>query len=246
MMIREDNPAPAPGYVPAWVLLGIVTGWTFLVAGCATSEPPPPAPVVAEGPPPICSVESPELCLQDGLDLEAGVRGPPDQDAARSKYELACEGGVARGCTRLGALLADSPDAFERARVLDLWQTACDDGEPMACAQLGAHLLAHAYHLDEDDPQRPELFQLANTLLGDGCERDEQDETRDHWGMSVRGYACSTLAASYEQGFGVERDLDRAIELQERGCDLGWQPGCDAADALAQKSAPSPPDASEN
>lgn len=206
----------------------------FLVA-CAAPPPPQPEPVVAEGPPPICSVESPDLCLQDGIDLEAGVRGEPDLARARTKYELACEGGVARACTRLGALLANSDDQFDRARVLGLWQGACEAEEPMACAQLGAHLLANGFH-QKEGPARDEKFEAANTLLTAVCDAPELDETHEHWGMTVRGYACSTLAAAHESGLGVEADLGRALELQTEACRLGWKPACEAATQLGSGS----------
>ena len=48
-------------------------------------------------PPPICAIESPKLCFQDGIDLWAGNGREVDRDGARQKFELACSGGLPRG-----------------------------------------------------------------------------------------------------------------------------------------------------
>ncbi len=203
-----------------------------LAAGCASKPEEKPPEVKPDGPPPICAVESPELCLQDGVDLEVGARGEPDPKAARGKYELACEGGLPRGCTRLGALLAASDEPFDRLRVLDLWRDACAADEPMACAQLGSHLLANAFHADESNPERDEMYRSAHDLLGGVCGAEETADTIDHWGITVRGYSCANLAAAYESGLGVEADIERAKQLYQSACGLGWAEACSVLESL--------------
>jgi TPR repeat protein len=58
------------------------------------------------------------------------------------------------------------------------------------------------------------------------CEAAPDDVDEELWGIAVRGYACGLLASSYEHGFGVERDFERAFELNERGCSAGWARSC--------------------
>lgn len=207
---------------PRSILLAV--GLSF---GCKTGQPvTEPEPLVSDKPP-VCAVESPELCLQDGVDHEVGARGAPDPEAAKAKYELACEGGEQRGCTRLGALLYRSEDEFQRARTSELWSSACTAGEPMACAQLGSNLLAQAWSNEQlPDDVRAERFGAARELLRRACDMDEPQEVRDHWGTTPRGYACANLAAVYEHGFAVEQDYDKALELNEQACELGWEQGC--------------------
>lgn len=196
------------------------------MAGCATSPPalePPPRPTA---PPPVCAVESPTLCLQDGIDLWVGNHREVDRDAAQSKFELACTGGSMRGCTFLGIALVDG-DSLERARAFDLFGTSCEAGESMACARLGTEYLVQAWVKAEQtgEPQTA-AFVAANEHLRRACIAEEEADAREVWGFSVRGYACGNLAASYEHGFAVPQDYTTAMELNQLSCELGWTRSC--------------------
>ena len=46
--------------------------------------------------------------------------------------------------------------------------------------------------------------------------------------------ACDRFGNLYEQGRGVQGDLERARELYRRACSLGDAPGCEDADRLTQ------------
>lgn len=186
---------------------------------------PPPA-EIAPGPPPICAVESPTLCLQDGIDLWVGNGREIDRVTAQQKFELACTGGLARGCTFLGIALKPG-DALDRARAFDLFGESCERAEPMACAQLGTEYLVQAWTKSRQsgDPETA-AFVAANDHLRRACMAEEPADSVAVWGFSVRGYACGNLASSYENGFAVPQDYGRAMELNEASCSLGWARSC--------------------
>lgn len=200
--------------------------------GCAAAPlEEPPAPLTKPERPPICAPESPQLCVQDGIDLYQGVRAKADPVAAASKFELACLGGDQRGCTWLGIVLAElGNDALGHSRAIDLWADACDAGITMACAQLGSRLLNFGWTSpDTASADAVAIFNAANDGLLRACTTPESQDIRDHWGITVRGYACGNLAASYEHGFAVEKDLGKALALASEACSLGWAPGCTRA-----------------
>lgn len=201
----------------------------LLTIGCAGKSPEPK---VTQGPPtkpPICAIRSPELCLQDGIDLYNGLRGERDPDAARSKFELSCAGGDQRGCTWLGiALTRTTQTGAEQARAVELWDRACADDVIMACTQLGSHLMSLGWQQADagDRPAADETFQAARLRLDRACAANPDEVDRELWGIAVRGYACGLLASSYEHGFGVDPDLRRAYQLNQRSCDQGWIRSC--------------------
>lgn len=202
----------------------------LLMIGCSGTpaspdESPPDQPLR----PPICAVESPELCLQDGIDLYNGLRGEQDRDTARSKFELACAGGDQRGCTWLGIALTETTSSgAEQARAVGLWEDACADEVMMACTQLGSHLMALAWQQADrgDDDAARQTFQVANSRLKRACGADDDEVDDALWTISVRGYACGLLASSYEHGFGLEPDLEIAYRLNATSCSFGWPRSC--------------------
>lgn len=190
------------------------------IAGCGAKQGPTEEPLAA-APPPICAVQSPELCLQDGLDLlQSGER-----DAAQAKFELACTGGSLVGCTYLADLLYTGDDAA-RARAYDLFAHGCDAGEMMACAQLGGDYLLRAWALQDGGGDATAAFVSANELLRRACVTDEPEDSFDVWGVSIRGIACGQLATSYEHGHGVPVDLRMALDLNVESCEFGWPRSC--------------------
>lgn len=197
----------------------------WLLASCATAKP-----VVEEarpqGPPPICAVASPDLCLQDGIDLWVGNGREIDRAAAQGKFELACTGGLPRGCTFLAIALKEG-DALDRARAFDLFDQSCEKSEPMACAQLGTEYLVQAW-LKSRQSGSPETasFIAANDRLRRACIAEEAPDALKVWGFSVRGYACGNLATSYENGFAVPQDYKTAMELNDASCGMGWTRSC--------------------
>lgn len=199
----------------------------FSLWGCTTAKPVEEAPVVEDAPPPICALESPELCLQDGVDLWFGNGRPVDRIAARQKFELACAGGLATGCTYLGIALTQAGDDLDHARAFDLFETSCNGGEPMACTQLGGEYLGRAWMKSSEtgEPQTA-AFVAANEYLRRACETDDTDEVLALWRISPQAYACSNLASSYEHGNGVPKDQLRAFELYEFSCSKKFTHAC--------------------
>ncbi len=198
--------------------------------GCASATPEPDD--KPDGPPQkpaICAVESPELCLQDGIDLYNGLRGTKDRDAARSKFELSCAGGDQRGCTWLGIALTETTSSGpEQARAVRLWDEACATGVTMACTQLGAHLMSLGWQQAEggDTAAADETFRAANARLKRACGAGDDEVDEELWGIPVRGYACGLLASSYEHGFGVQADPETAFRLNATSCTQGWARSC--------------------
>lgn len=172
-------------------------------------------------------MQSPELCLQDGIDLRGGIGVTQDHDAARAKFELACEGGSADGCTYLAIALQETDDPVNHARAFDLFAQSCDAAEMMACAQLGSHYLMQAWAKHEASGQ-PETaaFVSANELLRRACVADEPEGAADVWGVSIRAIACGNLAVSFEHGFGVPQDLRTSLDLNAESCERGWPRSC--------------------
>lgn len=164
--------------------------------------------------------------MQDGVDLWVGNGREIDREAALKKFELACSGGLPRGCTYVGIALKDG-DELERARAFDLFEQSCAVEEPMACAQLGTEYLVQAWVKSEQSGE-PETaaYVAANEHLRRACAAEEAPDAVKVWGFSVRGYACGNLAASYENGFAVPQDYTTALQLNQLSCDLGWVRSC--------------------
>lgn len=200
----------------------------MLAASCATKPPVPEEKPIEKPPPPICAVESPDLCLQDGIDLWVGNGREVDRDAALKKFELACAGGLAQGCTYVAIALRGTDDIVNQARAFDLLDQSCQVDEPMACTQLGTEYLSRAWMKQEQTGQPQTAgFVAANEALRRACQTTISDEDLlATWGFAVRGYACGNLASSYEHGHGVPKDLVRARELNEFSCELGWMRSC--------------------
>lgn len=90
-------------------------------------------------------------------------------------------------------------------RAAELYQQACDAGEPKACAALGAiHATGSGVAKD---------LTHAADLLKRACDAG-----------SASG--CENLGSMYANGEGVTKDLSRAVDLFQRACDGGSATGC--------------------
>ena len=111
-------------------------------------------------------------------------------------YERACDEGLADGCRNYSNIA----DIDHDARVATLEQ-ACLEGDARACAWWADWLVD-----DEDYGAGLEQYERA-------CE-------------SGIGAACDDLAGYVLNGIGVEKDVERALELNIEGCRLGDGPAC--------------------
>lgn len=120
----------------------------------------------------------------------------------------------------------------------------CDDGDAFGCYRLGElHRNGRGGPVDVD--KAVELYELACTGdLGEGCERRaEVAAEREEPPELIRDFAlkacerarplgCTRAAELYFAGVGVDKDLARAAELNEKGCFLGEAIGCARAGDL--------------
>jgi TIR domain-containing protein/Sel1 repeat-containing protein len=90
-------------------------------------------------------------------------------------------------------------------RAADLYQQACDAGEPKACAALGA-LHASGSGVAKDLTHAADLLKRA-------CDAGNAS-------------GCENLGSMYANGEGVTKDLSRAVDLFQRACDGGSATGC--------------------
>jgi TPR repeat protein len=119
-------------------------------------------------------------------------------DAAR------CDGANASRCfdEAMALLRERGDDAVEASALL---RAACG-GHMEACFGLGLLLSRNGTSTTAD-------FLAAEVLYGRACD-------------AALAKACANLGAMYEEGWGVEPDIQRAISLYRKACDLGDAGGC--------------------
>ncbi len=145
----------------------------------------------------------PELVRR--LDLGRPIRQVPPEDL----IPLACDGGSAIDCEKLGRLLLAAPSAHrDRVGVARAFARACRGGRQGACLTLG-DLRYHAIGSARD-------LRGALALYEQTCRH----------GLA-RG--CSSAAYLYEHGLGTHLDRVAAAERLARACSLGRARSCTAA-----------------
>lgn len=114
-------------------------------------------------------------------------------------------------------LLKFAKDAYSQGdyqKAAKLWQKACDGGEALGCASLGA-LYAIGQGVRQDHQKAAQLYQKA-------CDGGEAS-------------GCSNLGILYANGQGVRQDFSTAKQHYGKACDLGLQLGCDGYRELNEK-----------
>jgi TPR repeat protein len=140
--------------------------------------------------------------------LFSGGRGVTrDPKRAAEYFRQACEGGDARGCSKVAPLfeLGDgiAPD-WEKAR--NAYLKSCEAGIGGDC------------------------YNTARLILrGDGTRAGQPRDAVPWYGRACeRGFvsACYELAVLHEKGVGVARDPERAFALYKQACAGGDARGC--------------------
>lgn len=173
---------------------------------------------------------------RQATDLSApqSTRSARDQRSS-PELERACSGGDAPACVVLG----NRRRTQGAARVLPLFQQACDQGFSDGCAELGL-LYELGREVQRDSDQARTLFKRAcDSRSALGCSRlaalllrDPQHSLADAVGYSEAGCSagaglgCANLGIMHKNGDGVPRDLKRANELFRSACKLEFGPGC--------------------
>jgi TPR repeat protein len=149
-----------------------------------------------------CLTGSVPVCIQLGDMYAAGKGVPRDLGRAARAYGRACEGGAADVCNTLGEIV-EQTGAVEggQARAEQLFLRACDGGSSPGCLNLG-HIAAA-----RDDKVR--AFALFEKSCNGG------------WAAG-----CHQVAASYEEGEGVGKDIPKAVEFYTQSCDGEYVESC--------------------
>jgi len=148
------------------------------------------------------------VCIQLG-DMYASGRGVPrDLGRAARAYDRACSGGAVDVCNTLGEIV-EQTGALEGgiARAEQLYVKACEGGSSRGCLNLG--LVAAG----RDDKVR------AFALYDKSCSAG--------WAAG-----CHHLAAAYQEGEGVAKDVVKALAVYTQACDGEYIESCNTAAAL--------------
>ena len=130
------------------------------------------------------------------LGLVLSRRDPPDTDGARAAFTRACDAELPPACTNLG-LLASA--AHEDDRAVQLFQGACDAGDPVGCRYMGmAYLTGRGM---------PRGTAPARVWLDRACAGGD-------------GAGCLVQAS-------LEQDPQKKESLRSRACSLGFREACD-------------------
>ncbi len=148
------------------------------------------------------------VCTELG-DMYANGRGVPrDPARAQELYERACQGGAPDVCNTLGEICEKTGDlsgGLDKAAAY--YRTACEGRSSAGCLNLGRYYAAR-----EETARAAELYERS---CGDG------------WAA-----ACHQLAAAYEQGEGIARDLPKAVALYTQACEAEFADSCVALGVL--------------
>ncbi len=133
------------------------------------------------------------------------------KEAARL-FNLACEGGHARACYDIGAMIASGKVAARQPETAaKFYERACKMGD-----KLGCYALAYAHQTGagavKDEARAYELYKNACELgLAKGC--------------NEAGYMS-------ERGMGVQADVKAAAKFYEKACKMRLDIGCENAKIL--------------
>jgi hypothetical protein len=155
-----------------------------------------------------CMTGDVAVCIQLG-DMYANGRGVPrDLGRAARAYDRACAGGAVDVCNTLGEIV-EQTGAIEGGlpKAEQLYAKACEGGSSRGCLNLG--LVAAG----RDDYVR------AFALYQKSCDGG--------WAAG-----CHHVAASYEQGEGVTKDVVKALAVYTQACDGEYIESCTTAAGL--------------
>lgn len=219
----------------------LAAGWTRSQRGPGgrpdRSSPDPR--MAAAGLEAACSSGLVRACIELGRLAEAGVGMERDPARAIALQEQACADGHPYGCALHGDLLVRVAEPQQPGRGREVLESACT-AEPRACALLGGIELRAA---TDGPPPEDALTRLRLACdggstrgclsLGTAIDRtgraDRFERSLAAWGKACGGgepEGCYRQAWSLELGRGVPRQPERARQLFERACRMGFELGC--------------------
>jgi TPR repeat protein len=164
---------------------------------------------------------------------------------------IACDGGNAEGCNRLGVLYFDGRGVpKDRARAHELHRKACDGGNAWGCHNLGKQYLEGEVVARDPAIGAGLLQKACDGGIPESCNRlgllcDEGKAVPKDEARAVALYAkacdvglssaCNNLAISHRDGTGVAKDAPRAMQLFRKACGDATPiyNACNAAGVLA-------------
>jgi uncharacterized protein len=168
-------------------------------------------------------------CVLLGDYYRSGRVVPKDDARALEAYERGCSRYSTNACGKKGEMIAQgegTPPDFDQAKTY--LRRGCPEldwggssGDPDACLFMSRAYEAGTFGFAKDPLHALEIDE-------ERCKR---------WPGSA---LCAMAGAEYEQGLVVKRDLDRAMALYRRGCDLGTGDGaaCIRAASAAAREDP--------
>ena len=155
-----------------------------------------------------CAVHGAGGCERVGLAYLNGQLGLTQETAqAAGFFDLACTAGSAASCTRLGTLYQNGQGVpVDRGQADTLYRRGCLGGDLQGCSNLAGRLAESSGAANVP----PELLRQIEATCQSGA---------------IEG-ACANLAAMFQLGRGVRRDLRRSAALYEATCRRGQATSC--------------------
>lgn len=205
-----------------------------------------------------CEAGKLDSCVKLGVQLQDGRGIQRDTGRALDLYERACQGGVGVGCYNLVLWYRSGrggPDGEPKAkshfaRALAAYDKQCSGAAPTYCENLG--------YLHEAGRDVPKDLAAAEAAYRRGCDsggqvaclqlglleltlgRDVESAKKKLETACERdvGEACGAMGQHIGAGIApFQQDVERALELLDRGCSLGSPQSCQdlAAGLLAER-----------
>jgi TPR repeat protein len=165
----------------------------------------------------------PTACYNLAVLHQRGEGVKSNMARARQLFEIACKAKVTEACPAADSAktLEKHPEdaaAGARGGIAVYMMKSCDDGQAVACRQLGEFALTGTDFFPKNPTRAPEYFKRANTLNTAHCDK----------GGKGASMACMELSRAYEGGQGVAKDAARAAALVKKAngvsqaeCDKG-------------------------
>ncbi|HVY37535.1 MAG TPA: tetratricopeptide repeat protein [Polyangia bacterium] len=147
-------------------------------------------------------------CSKLGSAYSKAIGVKRDFETAARLFEKACDLGSADDCLNAAQIRQSGLGARrDEALALRLFQRVCDKGDAAAC-RFAAEIYEHG---SRDPGAVPANLARAAELYDRACGHGD-------------GPACDSLAGMYRRGQGVKKDRKKAVALQKRARDLGFDP----------------------
>jgi TPR repeat protein len=165
----------------------------------------------------------PTACYNLAVLHQRGEGVKSNMTRARQLFEIACKAKVTEACQAADSAktLEQHPEdaaAGARGGIAVYMMKSCDDGQAVACRQLGEFALTGTDFFPKNPVRAPEYFKRANTLNTAHCDK----------GGKGASMACMELSRAFEAGQGVPKDAARAAALVKKAngvsqveCDKG-------------------------